>query len=120
MMERLLKTKTLELTAEDEDMLEDVIIDNKQAIEMANIYSNILSGMMDAFASVINNNINYVMKILTSITILLTIPMVISSIYGMNIKIPFQHSPYAFLIVIGISSALSLSGILFFIKKRWF
>lgn len=120
MMERLMKTKMLELTADDEDMLEDVIIENKQAIEMANIYSNILSGMMDAFASVINNNINYVMKILTSITILLTIPMLISSIYGMNVEVPFQRAPHAFVIVAGISFILSLFSVIFFIKKRWF
>ena len=120
MMERLLKIKTLGLNEEDEDMLEDVIIENKQAIEMANIYSNILSGMMDAFASVINNNINYVMKILTSITILMTIPMLVSSIYGMNVDVPFQHSPHSFMIVMVISFMLSMSGIVFFIKKRWF
>ncbi|MGX9728511.1 MAG: magnesium transporter CorA family protein [Candidatus Electronema sp. VV] len=120
MMERLLKTKLLELNAEDEDMLEDVIIENKQAIEMVNIYSNILSGMMDAFASVINNNMNAVMKILTAMTIILMIPTLVASIYGMNIHVPLQDSPYAYISVGGVSLALSLLGVLFFIKKRWF
>lgn len=120
MMERLLKTELLKLTQDDKDMLEDVLIDNKQAIEMANIYSNILSGMMDAFASVISNNLNVVMKILTTITIILMIPTLMASIYGMNIQLPFQKEPYSFFIVIGISFTLSLISILIFIGKKWF
>jgi len=120
MMERLLKTELLKLTIDDKDKLEDVIIDNKQAIEMANIYSNILSGMMDAFASVISNNLNVVMKILTLITVILMIPTLTASIYGMNIELPFQHLPHAFFIVTGISIILSLISVLVFIKNRWF
>lgn len=120
MMERLLKTELLKLTPDDKDMLEDVMIDNRQAIEMANIYSNILSGMMDAFASVISNNLNVVMKILTSITIILMIPTLTASIYGMNIELPFQRSSHAFFIVIGISFTLSLLSVLIFIRKKWF
>ncbi len=118
MMERLLKTELLKLTPEDRDRLEDVMIDNRQAIETANIYSNILSGMMDAFASVISNNLNVVMKILTSITIILMIPTLTASIYGMNIELPFQ-APHAFFIVIGISFALS-TYVLIFVRNRWF
>jgi magnesium transporter len=120
MMERLMKTELLKLTPEDRDRLEDVMIDNRQAIEMSNIYSNILSGMMDAFASVISNNLNVVMKILTSITIILMIPTLTASIYGMNIELPFQHSPNGFYIVTGISFCVSLLCVLIFIKKRWF
>ena len=120
MMERLLKTELLKLTPADKEILEDVLIDNRQAIEMANIYSNILSGMMDAFASVISNNLNVVLKILTSITIILMIPTLTASIYGMNIELPFQHSFHAFFIVTGISFILSLLSVLIFIRKRWF
>lgn len=120
MMERLQKIGALELNDDDEDLLEDVIIDNKQAIEMANIYSNILSGMMDAFASVISNNLNIVMKFLTSVTIILMIPTLIASIYGMNVDLPFQHSPHAFFITIGISFTLSIIGVLIFLKNKWF
>ncbi len=120
MMERLLKIKTLGLNEDDEDMLEDVIIENKQAIEMANIYSNILSGMMDAFASVISNNLNAVMKILTLITIIMMIPNLVVSFYGMNIEVPFQHSRYSFLAVLGMSVSMSILGVFFFRKKRWF
>jgi magnesium transporter len=120
MMERLQKIEILKMDPDDKDLLEDVLIDNKQAIEMANIYSNILSGMMDAFASVISNNLNVVMKLLTSFTIILMIPTLIASIYGMNVELPFQHSPHAFLITIVISLSLSVASVLIFLKNKWF
>jgi len=119
-MERLQKTKILPFDFIDADIIEDILIDNKQAIEMANIYSNILSGMMDAFASVISNNLNIVMKFLTGISIILMIPTLIASIYGMNIPLPFQHSPHAFLIAISFSLIFSVAGIMFFIRRKWF
>ena len=120
MMERIQKIRGLELTEDDRDLLEDIIVDNKQAIEMVNIFSNILSGMMDAFASVISNNLNIVMKFLTSVTIILMLPTLVASIYGMNVDLPFQHSPHAFFITIGISFFLSVMGVLIFLKNRWF
>ena len=120
MMERLQIGKIIKINPEDEDFLEDTIIDNKQAIEMANIYSNILSGMMDAFASVISNNLNVILKFLTSITIILMIPTLIASIYGMNVELPLQHSIDAFLIIMILSFVLSLIGILIFWKRKWF
>jgi len=120
MMERLQKAEIVKMNPDDKDLLEDVIIENKQAIEMSNVYSNILSGMMDAFASVISNNLNVVMKFLTAVTIILMIPTLIASIYGMNVKLPFQGSPHAFLITLGISLTLSVIGVLIFIKRKWF
>jgi len=119
-LERLSKIKGLELNEDDKDLLDDIIVDNKQAIEMANIYSNILSGMMDAFASVISNNLTIVMKFLTSVTIILMLPTLVASIYGMNVELPFQHSPHAFFITIGLSFCLSSVGVLIFLKNRWF
>lgn len=119
-IERLQKVFNLELSDEDRDFLDDLIIDNRQAIEMVNIYSNILSGMMDAFASVISNNLNIVLKYLTSVTIILMIPTLMASIYGMNINLPFQHSPHAFLITMAFSFGLSSIGVLVFLRKRWF
>lgn len=97
-MEKLLRAKILKLYPEDEEIMEEAIIENKQAIEMAHIYSNILSGMMDAFASVISNNLNMVMKFLTSITIVLSIPTMVASFFGMNVILPlnFQSDPHAF------------------------
>lgn len=95
-MKKIMTGRVLKLYDEDQDLLEDVMIEVNQAIEMSNIYSSILSGMMDAFASVISNNLNIVMKVLTSVTILLTIPNVVFSFYGMNVSwLPFPTSWFA-------------------------
>ncbi len=93
-MEKTLRGKILKLYDEDEDILEDAIIENKQAIEMSGIYRDILNGTMDAYASIISNNLNGVMKFLTSITIILSIPTLIASIWGMNVPVPLQNNPY--------------------------
>ena len=91
-LEKILRGRIVTLYEEDQDLLEDVLIEIRQAIEMANIYSSIISGMMDAFASVISNNLNVIMKVLTSITILLTIPNIVFSFYGMNVAgLPLDH-----------------------------
>lgn len=107
-MERTLKIKNIKLYEEDEDILEDAIIENKQAIEMSKIYSDILNGTMDAYASIISNNLNGVMKFLTSITIVLAVPTMISSFWGMNVDLPFQRSPFGFIIMIVLATALTL------------
>jgi magnesium transporter len=104
----------------DEDLMEDVIIETKQALEMANVYSDIQSGMMDAFASIISNNLNVIMKQLTAVTILLMIPTLIASLFGMNVPNSFENSPFAFGYVIAISITLSLVGIFLFKWKNWF
>ena len=122
-LEKLLKVESIKHYPEDTDLLEDVITENKQAIEMANIYSGILSGMMDAFASVISNNLNIVMKVLAVITIVMSIPTIIFSAYGMNVNaagMPFAGSPWGFLIVILISLAVSLIVALILAKKKFF
>lgn len=103
-LEKILRLNVIKKYSEDEDLLEDVIIENKQAIEMANIYSGVLRGTREAFASIISNNLNIVMKLLTSITILMAIPTMFSSFYGMNLlNLPFEGSPFGFWIVLGIS-----------------
>ena len=122
-LEKLLKTESIKHYPEDTELLEDVIIENKQAIEMANIYSGILSGTMDAFASVISNNLNIVMKFLATVTIVMSIPTMIFSAYGMNVSsagMPFAGSPWGFLIVILFSVVLSLLVALIFSKKNLF
>jgi len=85
---------------EDEDLLEDVLTETQQAIEMTNISSNILSSMMDAFASIISNNLNSVMKFLASITIIVSLPTLITSFYGMNVKLPLGEHGLAFIAII--------------------
>jgi len=98
-LERLLPGKLIKMYEEDQDLLEDTIIENKQAIEMANIYSSILSGMMDAFASIISNNQNMVMKFLAAITIVLAVPNVIFSFFGQNFVWPYGNNPFMWLYV---------------------
>lgn len=102
-LEKMLKLELMQKYEEDKDVLEDVIIENKQAIEMTEIYSNILASTMDFFASVISNNLNIVMKVLASVTILLAIPTIISGIYGMNVDyLPLSTGPHSFSIVMTI------------------
>lgn len=112
--------KVLKSYDEDEDLLEDVIIENKQAIDMAYIYTNILSGTMDAFASIISNNLNIVMKFLAIITIGMAIPTIITSFFGMNVPIPYQNSAFAYLYIISISIFLMIVVILFITKKKMY
>ena len=87
------------LTLTDEELLEDAIVENKQAIEMANVYSSILDVTMEAYSSVISNNLNSVMKVLTSITIIMTIPTMIFSFFGMNVPLPWQNTATGALVI---------------------
>ncbi len=109
------------LSEEEKELIEDVLVEFKQAHDLTEIHSNILSGMMDAFASVISNNLNVVMKFLTSVTIILMIPTLITSAYGMNVdNIPFANNPHAFWIVMGFSFFLSFIGAIIFWRKNLF
>lgn len=104
----------------DPELLEDVEIELRQAEETTNIYSNILTGMMDAYASVISNNLNVIMKRLTSISIILMIPTLIASLYGMNVPNALQDNPFGFWIILLISLIVSVSGVFLFKKKNLF
>ena len=108
-MEKTLRGKIIKLYEEDEEILEDAITENRQAIEMAQIYSNILNGTMDAYASIISNNLNGVMKFLTSVTIILAVPTMIASFWGMNVQLPFQNSPIGFAIMLIIAILITLA-----------
>ncbi len=122
-LEKLLRSEIIKKYEDDADLLEDVIVENKQAIEMANIYSGILSGTMDAFASVISNNLNFVMKVLAIITIVMEIPTMIFSAYGMNLNqasMPFTSHPQAFTIIIVISLVISIIVGFIFAKMKTF
>jgi len=118
---RLQKNWLLPFEEDELDLLDDIIIDNMQALETTEIYTNILMGTMTAFAAIISNNLNSVMKFLAALTIVLMIPAVITSFYGMNVpNLPFANSPGGFFIILGICVFSSLCGILFFIRKKWF
>ena len=120
LMIKLERTNFLGLTEEEKEILSDLIVDTSQALEMANIYTNILSNTMDAFASIISNNLNNVMKRLTSITIILSLPILVTSIYGMNVALPYQNSPHAFYIPVILSIAISIIIGWYFLKKKLF
>jgi magnesium transporter len=121
-MMKIQRTNFLELKEQPEvsDFLEDVIVDNSQALEMSNIYTNILNGTMDAFASIISNNLNMVMKRLTSFTILLMVPNILSSFYGMNVLLPIQDEKWAFGFIFLLSLTISGGAAWYFYRKKWF
>jgi magnesium transporter len=96
LMMKLERTNFLGLTEDEREVLSNLIVDNSQALEMANIYTDILTSTLDAFASIIANNQNEVLKRLTTLTLILTVPTLIASIYGMNTPIPYKNSPYTF------------------------
>lgn len=119
-MERLMRLRTSQLPSllkmyeEDEDLLEDVIIENKQALEMVEIYSNILISMMDSFSSIISNRLSSIMKFLTSMTILLAVPTLIYSLFGVNVPVPMASSPFGFidLIIFGLLVTIAVAYLL--------
>jgi magnesium transporter len=120
MMERVQRTQIFNYYEDDQDLLEDVLTENQQAIQMTNINTEILSSMMDAFASIISNNLNSVMKALAAITIIINVPAVVAAFYGMNVILPGEGHPLAFLMVFGISLTLTAIAIFIFYKRDWF
>lgn len=102
------------------DLFEDIIIDNGQALEMANIYTNILNGTFEVYGSIISNNLNITMQRLTLITIILTVPMIISSFFGMNVPVPGANFGYSMLVIIICSILISAVAIWYFRSKRLF
>lgn len=120
MMERVQKTQMFNYYEEDQDLLEDVLTENQQAIQMTSINAEILSSMMDAFASIISNNLNVVMKALAALTIILNVPTIVASFYGMNVYLPGENHPLAFLTVIGLALGLTAIATYIFYKRNWF
>jgi magnesium transporter len=120
MLERLQRTRDFNQFEEDQELLEDVLTENQQALQMTRISSDILSSMMDAFASIISNNLNTVMKLLTAITIIISLPTMIASFYGMNVDLPLQTHPLAFVFTLALSLVLIGSAIFIFAKRDWF
>jgi magnesium transporter len=120
MMERVQKTQIFNYYEEDQDLLEDVLTENQQAIQMTNINTEILSSMMDAFASIISNNLNSVMKVLAALTIIVSLPATVAAFYGMNVTLPGETHPLAFLLVFGIAVALTAAATFIFYKRDWF
>ncbi len=118
-LDRLQKGQLLQHYPEDDELLDDVLIEVRQAIEMTSISEDILSQMMDAFASIISNNLNVVMKFLASVTIILSVPTLIASLYGMNVRLPLEDHPLAFLLILGFSLAVALFVVIVFWRRDW-
>lgn len=119
-LEKLLKYDFIQKYEEDKHLLEDVIIDNKQAIEMAHIYASVLSSLLEFFAALISNNLNMVMKFLASMTIVLSVPSIIFGLWGTNVILPFSDNPFGFLIILVISILISLLIAIILYKKDMF
>jgi magnesium transporter len=119
MLERLHKSEALEMERKDADLLDEVFTECHQAIAMSEIARDILSQMMDAFASIISNNLNRVMKFMASIAVILVVPTIIASFYGMNVGLPLNDHPSAFLILVGMSLLGSFMIALIFWRKDW-
>jgi magnesium transporter len=118
-MEKLLKTNSVRHYEEDEELLEDVIIENKQAMEMTHIYHNILRSMMSLFGSIIDNNLNQIMKLLAAVTIVVELPTLIGGFWGMNVlpaSLPFSSSPYGFWVIAIFSFVVCMIAV--YILKR--
>ncbi|MGE5462844.1 MAG: magnesium transporter CorA family protein [Syntrophothermus sp.] len=120
MMERVQRTQIFSYYEEDQDLLEDVLTENQQAIQMTSINTEILSSMMDAFASIISNNLNGVMKVLAALTIILNLPTIVAAFYGMNVNLPGDELEHAFLMVVGLAVALTAIATYIFYKRDWF
>lgn len=119
LVERLQRRSVALIPAEDADVLDDVLVEVKQARDVATVSANILSEMMDAFASIISNNLNTVMKYLAAVTIVLTLPVAIASFYGMNVGLPLARSPAAFEIIVAMSVAVSAIVALLLRIRGW-
>lgn len=116
------RLRTIYMNSEmfDMEMVEDVHIEMQQALNMVSIYSNILTGSMEAFGSIISNNLNLIMKRMTSITIILQVPTLIASLYGMNVSLPIDDKAWAFVAILLLSIALSCAAFFVFKKIKWF
>ena len=119
MMERLQKSQLFQKYPDDAELLDDALTETLQAIEMTSIESDILSGMMDAFASIISNNLNQVIKLLTSITIVLSFPAIVAGLFGMNVMVPLGDHPWGFPIIIGVSVLISILVVVVLKKLDW-
>jgi magnesium transporter len=119
MLEWLQRSEFLKLERKDKDLLDNVVIENRQAIAASEIASDILSQMMDAFASIISNNLNVVMKFLASAAVILVVPTIIGTFYGMNVRLPLEDNPSAFLMLVGVSMLSSVIIGLILWRKGW-
>ena len=119
MLQHLQRSQIFQQYEEDRDLLDDVLIEVQQGIEMTNIASGILTGTMDAYASIISNNLNSVMKIMASVTIVLNLPVIVSGFFGMNVPVPLEDSPWAFWGLLGLAVTICAGALILLWRKDW-
>ncbi len=118
-MEKIAQTCPHPLDKDDRELLDDVLIENKQAADMSEIFSQIIGSISSAFGSIVSNNLNKVMKLLTGITLVFMIPSMVGALYGMNVALPYAESPYAFTALLLASAVIALAFWFLFWKKDW-
>lgn len=119
-LRRLLTGKHLKLYEDDEDLLEDLLLNNEQSIELCRASLKTIVNIREAYSTIMGNNLNRVIRQLTVLTVIMTVPTIVSGIYGMDVALPFDHSPVAFSIVMAMIAAISVLLLFFFRKQRWF
>jgi len=119
MLEKLRKGGFIEISSGDQELAEDALIEIRQAVYLVDIAQSILTQMMDAFASIVSNNLNTVMKFLAAITIIISVPTLIASIYGMNVPLPGESAAQTFIYLLALSILLSIAVIIVFLRKDW-
>ena len=120
-LEKLSKTASVTRYEEDEDLFEDVMIESKQASEMADTYSGVINGMMDAYSSIISNNMNVIQKFIAIAAVVISIPSMVFDAYGMNIEgVPYENSPHAFIIIVVLALCASFLVAQYFNRKKMF
>lgn len=120
LMMKIARANILNLDSDEKEFLDDMIVETSQALEMANTYTNILNSSLDAFSGIISNNLINVMKWLTSIAIILSLPALLTIIYLINISIPGKNASYSFYIPILLSLVVSVAISIYFWRKKWF
>ena len=118
-MEKIASSPNLAVSAGERELLDDVLIENKQATDMAEIFTQIMGSLSDAFGAIVSNNLNKVMKVLTGLTIIFMIPSIVGALYGMNVPLPWQDHPHAFVSLCILSLALALGGYWILRKMDW-
>ncbi len=118
-LNKLLRMNFISDYPEDTELLEDVIVENKQAVEMCDVYRDILARTMEAYSGVVSNNLNSVMKLLAAVTIILTVPQIIFALWGVNTPVPMENNPIGFWLVVVVALVLTIASAIFALYKKW-
>lgn len=118
-LKSILSGRFLRLFEDDKDLVEDLSLDVGQLIQISKSNLKNIVNIRDAYSTIVSNNLNSVVKLLTSLTVVLMVPNIVSSLYGMNVALPFDHSPFAFYYLLGLITIISIVVLVFFINRRY-